>query len=183
MSVVIWKVFADFEKEEAWINEKAAEGLAFTHYIFCRYTFEPCEPGEYTYRVHYMEKGCLHPDSARFLRFVEDSGVEVVSRYVNWVFMRKKTAAGPFDLFSDIDSLLTHYSRVSGIWLTVGLCQLLISISMIHRFVTALRLGDGWGMPALGMAGSLMCASLFLGLWTRVQRKSAKLRKERVLHE
>ena len=39
MSRVVWRAFADFEKEEAWINEQAAKGLAFTRYKLFRYTF------------------------------------------------------------------------------------------------------------------------------------------------
>jgi len=183
MSIAIWKLFADFEKEEAWLNEKAAQGLAFTHYSFLRYTFEPCEPGEYTYRVQYMEKGRWHPDSVNFLQFVEDSGVEVVSRYVNWVFLRKKTAERPFDLFSDIDSVLGHYRRVSRVWLAIGISQLCIGAAQIHPTVLALQQGESWGLSAIAGAICLACGCLFLVLWVRYHRKSTMLRKERVLYE
>ena len=40
----------DFDKEEAWLNEMASEGLALVSVGWCRYEFEPCEPGEYIVR-------------------------------------------------------------------------------------------------------------------------------------
>ncbi|MBQ3859711.1 MAG: DUF2812 domain-containing protein, partial [Clostridia bacterium] len=37
----------DFDKEEAWLNEMAAKGLALVSVGLGRYEFEETEPGEY----------------------------------------------------------------------------------------------------------------------------------------
>jgi len=102
---------------------------------------------------------------------------------VNWVFLRRKTAEGPFDLFSDNDSVLGHYRRVSRVWLAIGISQLCIGAAQIHPTVLALKQGESWGLSAIAGAVWLACGCLFLVLWMRYHRKSTKLRKERVLHE
>ncbi len=36
---VVRKLFWDFEKEEQWLNEMSAKGMALTHYSWCKYVF------------------------------------------------------------------------------------------------------------------------------------------------
>ena len=52
MRKIIHKLFwvRQFDKEENWLNEMAAKGLALVGVGFCRYEFEECTPGEYNVR-------------------------------------------------------------------------------------------------------------------------------------
>ena len=111
MRKVIKKVFMawEYEKEEKWLNEMAAKGLALVDYSIFRYSFEPCEPGEYTFKIQLLEHNPNHPESEQYIRFMEETGAEQVASYLNWVYFRKKTAEGPFEIFSDIESKLKHY--------------------------------------------------------------------------
>lgn len=45
MSHVVRKYFADFEKEEQWLNDMSAKGLALVEYSWARYVFEESAPG------------------------------------------------------------------------------------------------------------------------------------------
>jgi hypothetical protein len=47
MNKVVYRLYADYEKEETWLNEMVAKGYALKNFVWCRYVFEPCEPGEY----------------------------------------------------------------------------------------------------------------------------------------
>ncbi len=49
MRKTIHKLFFiwDFDKEEKWLNQMAAKGLALVSVGFCKYEFEDCIPGEY----------------------------------------------------------------------------------------------------------------------------------------
>jgi hypothetical protein len=50
----------DFEKEERWLNEMAMNGWALCYVGLCRYTFEKCEPGEYTIRLDARARSGIH---------------------------------------------------------------------------------------------------------------------------
>lgn len=45
MSQVVRKFFMDFEKEEAWLNEMSAKGLALVEHSWARYVFEESAKG------------------------------------------------------------------------------------------------------------------------------------------
>ncbi|MDR1542692.1 MAG: DUF2812 domain-containing protein [Clostridiales bacterium] len=84
----LWKAFWDFEKEEAWLNDMAAKGIAMTDYSICRYTFEECEPGEYEYRIELLEKSPKSHESVAYLRFLKESGIEAIAFYNSWAYFR-----------------------------------------------------------------------------------------------
>ena len=117
MKKIIWKPYYDYEREEKWLNEMAARGLAMTRYTWCRYEFEETPPGEYVYRIEMLKEHAGHPESRRYIEFTEETGAECVATYLRWVYFRKKAALGPFELYSDNESRITHYRRVRGFWL------------------------------------------------------------------
>lgn len=51
----IFKLFVNYEKEEAWLNKLASQGLHCVDYVIGRYTFKKGAPGEYTYRIQLLE--------------------------------------------------------------------------------------------------------------------------------
>ena len=82
----------DFDKEEAWLNEMASEGLALVSVGWCRYEFEPCEPGEYIVRLQLLEKKRRSPESEEYLAFLEETGAEHVGSWMDWVYLRRKAS-------------------------------------------------------------------------------------------
>ena len=114
MRTVIRKWFWawEFEKEEQWLNEMAAKGLALVGVGYCRYDFEPCEPGEYTFKLEMLDNAPSHPESQTYIRFIEETGAEQIGSMLRWVYFRKKSADHPFDLFSDNESRIKHLKRI-----------------------------------------------------------------------
>lgn len=112
MRHVVWKAYYDFEKEEKYINEMSAKGWALVGYSWCRYVFEDAPRGEYLYRIELLEKQVDHPESQDYIRFMEDTGTELVASYNRWVYFRRKAALGEFNIYSDIDSRIKHYKNV-----------------------------------------------------------------------
>ena len=53
----------DFDKEEAWLNEMAAKGLALVSVGLGRYEFEETEPREYRVAMELLEHLPTHPES------------------------------------------------------------------------------------------------------------------------
>ena len=107
-----WFWVWDFDKEEQWLNEMAAQGLVLVDVGWCKYVFEDSVPGEYQVRLELLENQPSHEESQKYIRFIEDTGAEQVGAFLRWVYFRKKTADGPFDLFSDLQSRIKHIKRI-----------------------------------------------------------------------
>ena len=95
----------EFEKEERWLNEMAAQGWVLESVGFCTYRFVECQPGEYIIRLE------MRGHDSGYLDFLSEMGVEYIGRCFQWIFLKKPAADGPFDLFSDIDSRASHLRR------------------------------------------------------------------------
>jgi len=177
------RAFLDYEKEEKWLNEMAAKGLAMTDYSWCRYVFEETPPGEYTYRLELLDNVVIHPESRKYIEFLEETGVEQVAAYMRWVYFRKKTKDGPFDLYSDIDSKLGHYQRVFQLWFVLTMAEIAIGCSNIAIGFSHISSGhanfNGW----MGML--LLALGLFLlfGLVLPLSRKIKRLKAEKEVME
>lgn len=184
MKTKLWKAFWDYEKEEKWLNELSAKGLAMTAYTFCRYTFEDCTPGEYIYRIELLEHSVNHPESVRYIRFMEENGVEHIDTYLRWAYFRKKTTDGDFKIYSDFTARIKHYQRIAQIWfiiccldLSIGFLQFSI---VIHSWIN----GDQYRIAnfAIGILLISLGASL-MSLWGCYAKRIRHLKREQKIHE
>jgi hypothetical protein len=183
MKHIIRRVFIDYEKEEKWLNQMAAKGLALTDYSWCRYVFEETPPGEYTYRLELLENLTILPESRKYIEFLEETGVEQVASYMRWVYFRKKTKDGPFDLYSDLDSKLDHYKRVFQLWFVLTMAELAIGLSNTILGISEMMRGEvninGWmGLPLLALG-----LFLLFGLVLPLHRKMKWLKAEKEIME
>lgn len=105
-----WFWVWDFDKEEKWLNEMAAKGLALVATGFCRYEFEECAPGEYKVCLGFLESN-HRAENEQFLRFLEETGAEHVGTFGRWVYLRKK-GDGSFGLYSDLSSRVQFLTNV-----------------------------------------------------------------------
>ena len=163
-TVYKWFFVWDFDKEEQWINEMALAGWVLDSVGWCRYTFRACEPGEYTVRLE------MHGYDAQYVEFMEQTGAEYVGRVLQWLFFRKKADEGPFDIFSDIDSRVSHLNKVS---------MLLIALSMMNLIIGAMNAFAG---NRIGVVNLLLASLLTYGLG-RIHEKKQTLERDRRLHE
>ncbi len=187
MKHIVWKAYWDFEREEQWLNEMAARGLSLSDYSWCRYVFEDTPPGKYLYRIELLRYTPAHPESAAYLRFLEENGVEHVTSYLRWVYLRKPAAEGAFDLYTDADSRLRFYRRVRALWAV---------LMWIYLTMTAVYAGSSLfyllQSPAdRGQAVTILCYSLVFAAFTllfyHLQRSPARkirlLRQEKTIRE
>ncbi len=164
-TITKWFWVWQFEEEEKWLNEMAAGGWVLESVGFCRYTFVRCEPGAYTVRTE------MHPKDDGYLAFMKETGAEYVGRMMMWVYFRKKTEDGVFDLYSDIDSRISHLDRIGKMLMAVGGANLAIGV------VNSLNPGT-----RLGWINLVVATLLMYGLG-RIHGKKEALEKERELHE
>ena len=62
-----WFWVWDFEKEERWLNEMAANGWTLVEVGYCSYTFEKTDDNEYTVRLE------MHPFDEDYISFMEQT--------------------------------------------------------------------------------------------------------------
>lgn len=165
------------EKEEKWLNEMCAKGLGLSSVGFGRYEFEDCTPGEYQYRLEFLEHFPTHPESVQYIKFVEDTGAEQIGSITRWVYFRKKTADGPFDLFSDNASRIKHLSRIIALLLTLNISNIYIGCYNIFLAITLDSPANYGGIINLAVA-----ALLFYGIF-RLNRQRKALKKEQQIFE
>lgn len=154
MRKTVWKWFWgwDFEKEEQWLCDMAARGLALVAVGLGKYEFEECLPGEYEVRMEFLEHKPTHPESVKYLAFLEEMGVEQVGSLQKWVYLRRKKADGPFTLHSDSASRIKHLSRIIQFLSLIGWFNLYIGCYNLYLFFSTLhpfRSSIWWGSSAL----------------------------------
>jgi hypothetical protein len=187
MKHIVYKACWDYEKEERWLNDMAAKGLALSDYTWCRYAFTETPRGQYLYRIELLENMPSHPESQAYLRFLEESGVEVVTSYMRWVYLRRNAADGPFDIYTDIDSKIQHYKRIRTFWnvmtaveWSAGACNLAVGIANLE--VNG-RLGNFTnGNFVIGVC-LLVLGFLFFFLGLPIRRKIRALKKQQTITE
>ena len=159
-----WFWVWDFEKEEAWLNEMAMNGWALVAVGFCKYTFERTEPGEYQVRLE------LRGADPGYISFLQETGAEYVGRWFQWIYSRKRSDFGPFDVYSDIDSRIDHLNRIGHMLALVGGANLLIGLV------------NSFNVNRIGWL-NLVCATVLMYGLGRIHGKKEALEKERLLHE
>ena len=142
--VKIRKLFIDFEAEERWLNAKSAQGLQLIYYSFPTYVFTKGKPGEYIYRIELLDNLASHPENQAYIEFLGENGVEFLASQFRWVYFRKKSSEGPFELYSDASSKIAHYQRImlmtgvftiiNGFWAVNALTKRIPAVAVVGLF-------------------------------------------------
>ncbi len=168
-----WIWVWQFEEEDVWLNRMAADGWVLDGVAFCKYTFRRCAPGEYSVRLQLMENLA----DRSYIDFVESTGAEYIGRMAKWIYFRKKTAEGPFELFSDVDSRIRQLDKILIMLTGAGLLELAAAgINLVFGLRGSL---SNLKMAVLCLAG----AGLLVYCLRRVWKKRSVLAEERALHE
>lgn len=158
-----WYWVWDFDKEELWLNEMAAEGWALSRVGWCTYYFEKTEPGEYEVRLE-----CRKADNS-YISFVQETGAEYLGRVFLWIYFRRRSELGAFELNSDLDSRIGMLNTINRFILPLGLANLFLGLLNVSR--------SGVG------AVNLVVAAVLAYAYGRIQGKKDELQRERRLHE
>lgn len=187
MKHIIWKAYWNYEKEEKWLNEMSAKGLSLTDYSWCRYVFEETQPNQYTYRIELLKYSPSHPESKSYINFLEENGIEHVTSYMRWIYVRKKTSDGPFDLYTDKDSIIQHYRRIFTLWNTMMYVEFIVGVMNLFTGIANLKIDEQLGNFSNGnlVIGTVttILGLLFLRLGLPLRRKIKKLEQEKLVRE
>jgi len=184
MTKSVWKPFYDEQKEERWLNEMSAKGLALTKYTWMHYRFEDSAPGEYIYRIELLNDDFKSKESQTYVDFLKQSGVECVSSYMRWVYLRKKAADGPFEVYSDNDSKLAYLKRLSNFYLTFGVVLVAIAVVQLTWIIPGVTSGRYlWIANAVGLVAAGACGGAVLSIWARYRNKIERLKRDKVVYD
>ena len=168
----------EFDKEEQWLCDMAAQGKTLVSARYITYEFEDSQPGEYAVRLEMLKDA---PDSAEgkaYIEFVESTGAEHVGKVMKWVYFRKKTADGPFELHGDNHTRIRHLG---------GIIRLLLPLAAVNVGCGAYNLciGVAWGSVVnivCACVSAAVSGLLFRGIW-KLKEKKKQLEKEAQLYE
>ena len=112
----------DFDKQELWLNEMAEAGWSLYKVGCCLYYFERTAPEEYIVRLEMRDR-----DDA-YVSFLEETGAEYIGRVTKWMYFRRKSELGSFELFSDIDSRIAHLGRIAALLRVLAYMNIFLGI-------------------------------------------------------
>ena len=103
--------YFDFEKEEKWLNEMAKYGYVLDRIEKDYYIFEECNNGQYSYKIDILKDNMSDNEVEDYFSFLKELDINIVYSNKRWVYLRKETGKGEFDLYSDKQSLIDYYNR------------------------------------------------------------------------
>lgn len=149
--MIRFRLYYNKDTETVWLNKMAAEGWALTGFCAGFYRFEQCEKGEYTYQVDLGEQ--LFSVSSEYRELMEELGVEIVTLWGYWIILRKRTADGPFELYTDVESQIEHYTKILRMFKVVCILEIICML---------IEVAGGLSGNPLGWAAAVLLASFVL---------------------
>ncbi|GAA1919357.1 DUF2812 domain-containing protein [Microbacterium aoyamense] len=144
-----FKIFVDFDKEEAWLNQKAAQGQGLVSTAF-GYEFTPIIPGSAVIRIDYRDS--MKPaDYADYLAMFADAGWQHVggSRWSGGQYFATATRDARADIFSDPASKAQRYRRAMAVSFALLLPFFVISLALLVQGALAITPDQIYLTPGL----------------------------------
>lgn len=182
----LWRFYsiADYEKEEAFLNEMARAGWNLTAVGFCRYIFRRGNEGEYIYKLDLVERTESDEVKESYFNFLTDCGIRVVGEFKDWIYLQKRASEGPFDMKNDKYTRLRQVNKVysfslrtlcnllrifAGIELVLSLLLMLMSDNVrVTEFCNGVMLG-------VGVSSLIALAIIWVPIVNKLRRKVNKL--------
>ena len=166
-----FRLYFDKDKETTWINEMAAQGYSLTGYCMGFYKFEESEPGKYTYQIDFGDKMFAVDDNYR--EFMAENNIEIVSLWGYWIILRKLACDGEFELYTDVDSSIEHYTKILKMFKVVTIIELICFMVEVLGAMQGVAIGF-FGMVLIG-AIVIVCMRATLS----TKRKIAELKERK----
>ena len=182
----------DPERIEEQANRMAKEGWILEKFGSLFSTYRRGKAGEYEYRVQVKEAGMDH---LVYTAELAEFGIEEVGGVGDLLVLRKKADGTPFDLYSDLDSLIAQQKKAvrylrAGLLLSLGWMSItLMNANVIGKYAGMAAISFRSSQVFLLAASALLLPICIVGLvdcprgLRRAKRKIASLEAERVIQE
>lgn len=185
MKKIVYKWFWSWhlEKEEQWLNDMSKQGWQLENVSLFKYTFKKDSQNEYLYRIEMLDTALKDNDRQEYIELVEETGAQKIANLGNWIYFRKKTELGDFNLFSDIDSVIKHLDRISILMAIFIPCTVLSFVNLLVINKNTIKvLNIEIAINIFIIVQLIIGGLLIFGLY-QIFNKKKKLEKERQLHE
>ncbi|MCM1214500.1 MAG: DUF2812 domain-containing protein [Lachnospiraceae bacterium] len=155
--MIKFRFYLDKDKETTWLNSMVREGWAASGFFAGFYRFDPCEKGAYQYQVDFTDR--LFSVSNDYREFMQEMGVEIVANWGFWTFLRRPASEGAFELYTDVDSQIEHYTKIRRMFKVAAVLELLCFFMELLAAYNGFPLGYAFAflVGALALALSNMC--------------------------
>ena len=182
----LWRFYtvADYEKEEAFLNEMARAGWNLTAVGFCRYIFRRGNEGEYIYKLDMVERTESDEVKESYFNFLTDCGILVVGEFKDWIYLQKRAADGPFDMKNDTYAKLRQLNKVYSFSIRTlsGLLRLFAIIIILFSLLQMIASGNiglsdfcGGVIQGVGISAVIALAIIWVPIITKLRRKINRL--------
>lgn len=108
-----FRIFYDKDAETEWLNKLSDKGYQLKSFKMGMYEFEERDAGKYLYMVDLIDRAYF--DMEAYSAPLEAVGIEVISHFGNYVYIRKLKENGPFRISKPVEDQIAQYNRI-------GLC-------------------------------------------------------------
>ena len=181
------------EEMERYLNKMSHEGWQCCEIVRDELRFVRGEQDEYIYRVQYFYES-RDGEKKDYLRTLGETGAALVGEYGEVLILRKKTADGAFELYSDLDSKITALEKRRSHYrngMLGALVMLLMWVEVNYRSISCNGF-EGWletQTPVNMVLTVLIVAGLLAGGITgmisvrREGKKIEELKRRRMIEE
>lgn len=159
--MIRFRLYFDKDAETRWLNDMAEQGWAMKSFFAGFYSFERCEPGQYMYQVDFGNR--FFSVSEEYREFMQETGVEIVQPWGFWIILRKKAGEGAFELYTDVDSTIEHYTKIRRMFKAVAVVEILCLF---------LELYSGYSGFSVGFVFSFMILAFLLAFFNIINKTS-----------
>ena len=159
--MIRFRLYFDKDAETRWLNDMAEQGWAMKSFFAGFYSFERCEPGQYMYQVDFGNR--FFSVSEEYREFMQETGVEIVQPWGFWIILRKKAGEGAFELYTDVDSTLEHYTKIRRMFKAVAVVEILCLF---------LELYAGYSGFSMGFVFSFMILAFLFAFFNIINKTS-----------
>ena len=157
MTVNKWFWAWQFEEEEQWLAQMAADGWVLNRVGYATYHFERCEPGEYTTRLAMLKSRPNSADGQAYIAQKQNEGAEYIGSMTWWVYFRKK---GDFELMPTPEARLRQVDRLMPMLTSV---TVLLGINLLNVLSLMFRFEDAVGYQVGVLPVLILLEGLFVG--------------------
>lgn len=182
MKTSVKKVFMDINKEEQWLNEQGDKGLMLIGYHNGVYEFEDVSPAKYQYKIDIPDY--TGEKKREYLNFLEQSGISVVAQYAGRVYLRKNTADGPLDLYTEKKDLTKQMRKRYSYFFSIAISQFILGIFLLTQTLSHVQQkGLPFWITVVIDAGLIISGIIFFILGIRKHRKYSLPKEEKDIWE
>ncbi len=132
--MIRFRLYFDKDEEQEWLNQMSDEGWAMESFFLGFYRFSSCQPGEFIYQIDLLDD--WSGDSKDFAEFMDELKIKKVSQWWRWIFLRKKAADGPFEMYTDNESKIAQYARIRNFFKFAAVAEILLCSLELYGFAT-----------------------------------------------